>query len=110
MGQKQEIYGAYLKKHQADHPNMIEPEFYGGIGGKDMRELDLTGSTRINGQTRGIPWYCVCDEKHKLADGRIVEMGWTTSGNFRTAYVFPNEEAWSKFDRPMSYNAYFEHW
>ena len=116
-GKMSALYDAYLASFAAAHPNLVEPVI---IGGHDKTD-DLDRALWKAGD--GKPEYTRDDNvwrKGKVwgryrsvfqaEDGRVIE--YTPHGrcNFNIYAVFPNWEAFNSYEKPRSFNEYFDQW
>lgn len=112
-GMKLAAYEGYLAKWHAENPNVVQPERHGiqdfekaaelaklaRKTGKDLRTVCCKGWGNVSG-----------DGVYELPDGRIVEVGLTTSGRGTIVAVFPDAKTRNAYDEPMSFRAYHEEW
>ena len=91
-----DAYENYLENWKSNHPNVVDPEFPG-------YRPDMTGAQPIYGHR-------VWDTRSKcfeLADGRVLEIGVTTTGWMECYAVFQNRDAWNSYEYPLSFNQYW---
>ncbi len=110
MSQKDQIYSNYLARWHKRHPNMIEPETFGTIGGAPLSNgPDISGLESFSHDCKYNTWGRPLGN-FELSDGRIVELFTSTSGALNMCAVFPSKAAFYAYSQPMSRNVYFEEW
>jgi hypothetical protein len=110
MGQKMEIYKAYVERWEQEHPKVVQPTYLGWDKFDEVKSLALEAH-----QTGKIGYHCpkvtgLGSDVYLMPDGRVVEIGTTTSGMSRYAVIHASEEDFRNWDEPMPWRAYWEEW
>lgn len=101
----QTIYGNYLAKFHAEHPNLIQP-----ITASAHELKVIATDARTNGKriTTSCKYWSNPGEVYQMPNGQVIEIALANCMLWDCIATFGTREQWDNYDQPMSYKRYFE--
>lgn len=106
-----ELYAGYVQRFHAARPHLVQPQTkFTRSEVEALSALARQPGARVIGNL--CRFYSGVAVTHELADGRVVELAEVIGAAItrHVAAVWPTYKAWSEYERPQPFVAYFERW